>query len=182
MDEYIPPLEGRRGLLRLDFNENTLGPSPKVLEALRNMTDEDLAAYPEYLKFKKQLAAYLEINENKLLLTNATDEAINVVMQTYVEKGDEVILPVPTFAMFKFYAQAAAAKITEVLYSKNLSFPTEKVLKKISKKTKVIILCNPNNPTGTLIDKKDIVKVLEKAKNSIVMIDEAYNQFSKQRA
>src|SRR3989344_4617005 len=113
MDEYIPPLEGRRGLLRLDFNENTVGPSPKVLESLRNLTDEDVASYPEYSVFKEKLADYIGVNENNLLVTNATDEAINVVMQTYVDKKEEVILPVPTFAMFKFYAQVAGAKISE---------------------------------------------------------------------
>lgn len=180
MEEYAPPLECRRGLLRLDFNENTVGPSPKVLEALKNLKDEDLASYPEYSKFKAGLASYLDIKESELLLTNATDEAINVIMQAYVDKDDEVIIPVPTFAMFKFYAQAAAAKITEVLYSANLSFPAKKVLSRINKKTKVVILCNPNNPTGTLIDKEDVIKILEKAKNSIVLVDEAYNQFTKQ--
>jgi len=182
MDEYIPPLEGRRGLLRLDFNENTIGPSPKVIETIRKMTDEELAAYPEYSKFKKKLAKYLDIKEENLLLTNATDEAINVVMQTYIEKGDEVIIPYPSFAMFKFYAQAAAAKITEILYTDALKFPTKKVLAKISRKTKIIILCNPNNPTGTLIERQDIEKIAEKAKDSIILIDEAYNQFSKQNS
>jgi len=182
MEEYVPPLEGRRGLLRLDFNENTIGPSPKVVEAVKNLTDEELAAYPEYSKFKKKLAKFLEIAESNLLLTNATDEAINVVMQTYIEKGDEVIIPYPSFAMFKFYAQAAAAKITEILYTTNLKFPTKKVLAKINKKTKIIILCNPNNPTGTLIDRKDIELIAEKAKDSIILIDEAYNQFSKQNS
>ena len=182
MEEYIPPLEGRRGLLRLDFNENTIGPSPKVVEAVRSMTDEELAAYPEYSKFKKRLAKYLDINDSNLLLTNATDEAINVVMQTYVEKGDEVIIPSPSFAMFKFYSQAADAKITEVLYTKTLNFPTKKVFSKINKKTKIIILCNPNNPTGTSIERSDIEKIAEKAKNSIILIDEAYNQFSKQNS
>ena len=182
MDEYIPPLEGRRGLLRLDFNENTVGPSPKVLESLRNLTDEDVASYPEYSVFKEKLADYIGVNENNLLVTNATDEAINVVMQTYVDKKEEVILPVPTFAMFKFYAQVAGAKISEVLYADSLAFPTQKVLNKINKKTKLIILCNPNNPTGTIIKREDIIKILEKAKNCIVMIDEAYNQFSKETA
>jgi len=178
MDEYKPPLEGRRGLLRLDFNENTVGPSPRVLEALKNMTDEDLAAYPEYSKFKKKLAAYLEVDVSNLVLTNATDEAISVVMQTYIDPGDEVIVPVPTFAMFRFYAQVAGAKITEVLYKNDLGFPAKKVLNKITKKTKLVILCNPNNPTGTSIDRKDIIKILEKG--CIVLIDEAYSQFSEE--
>ncbi|GAG08939.1 unnamed protein product, partial [marine sediment metagenome] len=144
------------------------------------LTDEDLAAYPEYAEFKIKLASYLGIKEGNLLLTNATDEAISVIVQTYINEGDEVLIPVPSFAMFRFYAQVAGAKISEILYKNNLEFPTKKVLNKISKKTKLIVLCNPNNPTGTQIDKKDIIKILEKAKDSIVLVDEAYNQFSKE--
>jgi histidinol-phosphate aminotransferase len=182
MDNYIPPLEGRRDSLRLDFNENTVGPSPRVLEVLRKLTDADLAAYPEYSKFQKQLASYLDIKQDELLITNATDEAIMVVMQTYIDKGDEIILPIPTFAMFKFYAQIADANLTEVLYKRDLKFPTKNVLDKINKKTKLVVLCNPNNPTATLIEKKDIIKIVEKAasKDAIVLIDEAYYEFSKQ--
>ncbi len=180
MDEYKPPLEGRRGLLRLDFNENTLGPSPRVLKVLRSLNDEDISAYPEYGSLKGRIADYLEINRNRLLLTNATDEAISAIMQTYVDKKDEVIIPVPTFAMFRFYAQVAGAKITEVLYKRTLRFPTKKLLDRIGKKTRLIILCNPNNPTGTKIKKDDIVKIAEKAKNSIILIDEAYVQFTKE--
>jgi histidinol-phosphate aminotransferase len=179
MDEYKPPLEGRRGLLRLDFNENTVGPSPKVLEALKKLNDSDIAAYPEYQRFENKLAAFLGVDKNELLISNATDEAIMVVMQTYIEKGDEIILPVPTFSMFRFYAQIQGAKLTEVLYKRNLNFPTKSVVGNINKKTKLIILCNPNNPTGTLISKADIVKILEKSGNALVLIDEAYYEFSK---
>ena len=162
MEPYSPPLESRRGLLRLDFNENTVGCSPKVLEAINNIKEEEIAAYPEYRKFKAKLANSIKVEPKKLMIANATDEAIAVIMQAYIEKGDEIILPIPTFAMFKFYAQLAEAKIKEILYTTNLTFPTKKVLTAINKKTKLVILCNPNNPTGTLIDKKDIIKIIEK--------------------
>jgi len=180
MDSYKPPLEGRRGKLRLDFNENTVGCSPKVLEAIKNIKEEDIASYPEYSKFKKKLAENLKIEADQLMVNNATDEAIMVIIQTYIEKRDEVIIPTPTFAMFRFYAQLADAKIMEILYNANLTFPTKKVIDAITNKTKLVILCNPNNPTGTLIEKKDIVKLIEKAQktNTLVLIDEAYYQYS----
>ena len=88
MDEYNPPLEGRRGLLRLDFNENTIGCSPKVLEAINNIKEEEISSYPEYSKFKAKLAAYLKIKPEQLMIANATDEAIMVVVQAYINKGD----------------------------------------------------------------------------------------------
>lgn len=180
METYSPPLEGRRGLLRLDFNENTVGCSPKVMDAINNIKEEEIATYPEYKGFKKKLANSLKVDSKKIIVTNATDEAIMIIMQAYVEKGDEIVLPIPTFAMFKFYAQIMEAKLKEVLYTTNLTFPTKRVLAEINKKTKVVVLCNPNNPTGTLIDKKDIIKIIEKAQKSqsLVLLDEAYYQYS----
>lgn len=180
MDEYRPPIEGRRGLLRLDFNENTIGCSPKVLYAINKIKEEEVASYPEYSKFKTKLALYLKIKKEQLMVSNATDEAIMVIMQTYIDDGDEVIIPVPTFAMFKFYAQLAGARIKEILYNPNLSFPAKKVIDSISKKSKLVVLCNPNNPTGTLIDRKDIIRIIEKAgeKDCLVLLDEAYYQYS----
>jgi len=181
MQPYNPPLEGRRGLIRLDFNENTIGCSPKVLEAIRRIPADEIATYPEYSKFRKKLANCLKVKEDELMVNNATDESIIVIMQAYIEKGDEVVLPIPTFAMFKFYAQLMDANVKEVLYNKDLSFPTDGVLNSITNRTKLVILCNPNNPTGTPIKREDIIKIIEKAKanNSLVLLDEAYVQYNK---
>src|SRR3989338_2424146 len=180
MQEYKPPTSGREDFLRLDFNENTSGCSPKVLEALKKINSNSLATYPEYNELRKKLAEYCNVNTDEILPTNATDEAIKTVIETYAEKGkDEIIIPTPTFAMFKFYAQLNEAVLKEVLYNDDLSFPTNKVLDSINKKTKIVILVNPNNPTGTSIKDEDIIKIIEKAKKNyaLVFIDEAYWQF-----
>lgn len=179
MEDYSPPTSGRENKLRLDFNENTIGCSPKVIQALQQIRANKLSVYPEYAKFRKKLASFLKINENEILLTNATDEAIQLVMNTFVEKGDEVIIPTPTFAMFKFYASLAEAKIKEVLYEEDLTFPTDGIISSISSKTKIVILVNPNNPTGTAILEKDILQIIQKAQdnNAIVLVDEAYYEF-----
>ena len=180
MDEYNPPTAGREDYIRLDFNENAEGCSQKALDALRKIKAGTLAAYPEYSKLTKELAKYCNVREDEILPTNATDEAIKTIIETYAEKGkDEIIIPTPTFAMFKFYAQLNEALIKEVLYNDDLSFPTSKVLNSINKKTKIVVLVNPNNPTGTSIKDEDITKIIEKAKNNeaLVFIDEAYWQF-----
>lgn len=183
MRKYDPPLEKREGKLRLDFNENTFGCSPKVIAALKEVKAEEIATYPEYGKFIKKLATYLNLNKEELLLTNGTDEAIRVVMETFLEnKSDEIILPTPTFAMFKVSASLIEAKVILVLYNKDLSFPTKRILNRITDETKLIILVNPNNPTGTSIKEEDIIKIVEKAKNSLVLIDEAYYQYYGQSA
>lgn len=180
MEEYNPPTSGRENYMRLDFNENTVGCSPKVIETLKKIKQGSLSVYPEYNKFREKLSGFLKVKFDQVMPTNATDEAIKTVIETYIEKGkDEIIIPVPTFAMFKFYAQLNEAIIREVLYNDDLSFPTEKVLEEINSKTKIVVLVNPNSPTGTSIKKEDIVKIIKKAKdnNSLVLIDEAYYLF-----
>ncbi|HLC62672.1 MAG TPA: histidinol-phosphate transaminase [Candidatus Nanoarchaeia archaeon] len=180
MKEYNPPTSGREKSLRLDFNENTLGCSPKIIKSLRKIRKNSLSIYPEYIKLRKDLAKYCNVDADEIIATNGTDEAIKTIIEAYIEKGeDEIIIPVPTYAMFKFYAQLNEAIIKEITYNGDLSFPTKKVLNTISKKTKIIILVNPNNPTGTSIRSKDIIKIIKKAKkcNALVPIDEAYCQF-----
>ena len=180
IDEYVPPSSGREGYIRLDFNENTVGCSKKVIAKLKKLKAGNLSAYPEYKNFRKKLAKFLNINFNQVIPTNATDEAIKTVIETYIEKGiDEIIIPTPSFEMFKFYSQLSEAIIKEVPYNDNLSFPTKKILSQINPKTKIIVIVNPNNPTGTSIKKKDIIAILKKAKNNdaLVMVDEAYFPF-----
>ena len=103
MKLYDPPLENRKGKLRLDFNENTIGCSSKVIQALKNIKPEEIASYPEYNEFKQKLANYMNIDSDEVLLANGTDEAIKIVMDSYLDKNDEVIIPTPTFAMFEIY-------------------------------------------------------------------------------
>ena len=180
MNEYNPPTSGREGYLRLDFNENTVGCSPKAIETLKKIKQESLSVYPEYINFRKKLAEFLKVKFDEVIPTNATDEAIKTVIETYIEKGkDELVLPMPTFAMFKFYAQLNEAIIKEALYNDDLSFPTDRVLSAINKNTKIVVLVNPNSPTGTSINDRDIIKIIEKAKrnDAVVVIDEAYWQF-----
>ncbi|MBI2971336.1 MAG: histidinol-phosphate transaminase [Candidatus Aenigmarchaeota archaeon] len=178
MEPYKPPNTGRLGALRLDFNENTAGCSPKAMEALRKITSEELSAYPEYSALTRKLANYLSLSEEELIPTNGSDEAIKLVMDVYLEKGDEVVLAVPTFAMFGFYARIAGARIREIPYQKDLSFPGEKFLDSITGKTRMVILVNPNNPTGTSVDDAVITAIIKKAKNAIVLLDEAYYQYA----
>ena len=180
MEEYMPPTSDRENYLRLDFNENAIGCSPNVISALRNIKPEYLATYPEYKELREALTSYSNVDIEEVIPTNGTDEAIKTVIETYIEKGkDEIIIPVPTFAMFKFYSQLNEAIIKEAPYNKDLSFPTKRVFDGINRKTKIVVLVNPNNPTGTFIKEKDIIKIIEKAQknDALVLIDEAYYQF-----
>src|SRR3989338_5122647 len=112
MKPYSPPLEGRKGKIRLDFNENTVGCSPKVIKALRSITADSLSQYPEYSRLRNKLAAYCSVSYDEVIPTNATDEAIKLIFDTFLD--GEIVLPTPTFAMFEFYAELAGAKIKKV--------------------------------------------------------------------
>jgi histidinol-phosphate aminotransferase len=179
MAPYAPPTAGRAGKLRLDFNENTLGCSPRVIEFLREHLDAaDLAVYPEYGEARPELAAFFGVEPEQLLLTNGTDEAIQVLINTYVDDGDEVLLLKPSYAMYRFYAEVAAARIREIPYRpENLEFPLEELLAAIRPETRAVLIANPNNPTGTSVPLAGVEAILNKASSAAVMIDEAYFEF-----
>ncbi len=179
MAPYSPPTAGRAGKLRLDFNENTVGCSPRVAEFLRTcISAGQLSVYPEYGEAKRELAAFFEVDENELLFTNGTDEAIQVLVNTYVDDGDEVILLRPAYAMYRFYAEVAGASIREVDYRPgDLAFPLEELLEAIVPATRAVLIANPNNPTGSAVDLDGIIRILEKAPGTAVLIDEAYYEF-----
>ena len=180
MAPYSPPTAGREGKLRLDFNENTVGCSPRVIEFLRErLSAGGLAVYPEYGEAKQALADFFHTPAEQLLLTNGTDEAIQVFVNTYVNAGDEVLLLRPAYTMYRFYAEVAGAAIREVEYQPpHMEFPLDELLRAITPATRAVILANPNNPTGTGVHLQGIERILKRARKAAVLIDEAYYEFS----
>ena len=179
MAAYHPPTAGRAGKLRLDFNENTVGCSPKVAEFLKTrISGEQLAIYPEYVEVKARLAAHFGVADNEMLLTNGTDEAIQVLINTFIETNADVIILQPSYAMYKFYAALAGAKILALPYRDgSLAFPLEELLAAIKPQTRGILISNPNNPTGMAVKLDGIERILQRAPNAAVLIDEAYFEF-----
>lgn len=177
MDPYRPPSGGRGGKLRLDFNENTVGCSPNAIRSLKNIVSADLAVYPEYEQALPKFAKYFGVSTNEITLTNGTDEAIQLVINTYVDAEDSVVMLRPAYAMYRFYAQVAGARIQEVDFSPDLSFPEKDLLVRLDARTKAVLIANPNNPTGSLATSKQLRKVLNAAPNAAVLIDEAYFEF-----
>src|SRR5258707_7673537 len=145
---YRPPLGGRQGL-RLDFNESTIGCSPRVLARLRSLDAEALARYPEREPVEREVADFMGLDAAQVLLTNGVDEAIHLLCSTYLEPGDEAIIIVPTFAMYAIFAQAEGARVIQILSRENFVFPLEELLSQISARTRLIAVANPNNPTGS---------------------------------
>src|ERR1035441_6055776 len=180
MAPYNPPTGGRSDKLRLDFNENTVGASPKVIEYLcEHLTEASLAVYPEYDEVKQELADFFTVEPDDFTLTNGTDEAIQVLVNTYIDHGDEVLLLRPSYAMYQFYAEVAGATIRKIPYrAQKLAFPLEELLDAIRPSTRAVLIANPNNPTGTGTSRAGIERILEKANGAAVLLDEAYYEFS----
>src|SRR5215472_5189674 len=147
MHEYHPPLAGREGL-RLDFNENTEGCSPRVLARIREITAEELARYPERAPVEALVAGHLGLAAEQVLLTNGVDEAIHLLCEAYLEPTDEVIVVTPTFGMYEIFAEATGATVVRVQCGTDLRFPFDKVLAAVSEATRLIAFASPNNPTG----------------------------------
>ena len=180
MAPYHPPTAGRANKLRLDFNENTVGCSPRVIEALqRQVAPADLAVYPEYGEAKESIARYFRVAPEQFVFTNGTDEAVQVFINTYIDDGQEVLVLKPAYAMYRFYAELAGAKVVEVAYPQpEMEFPLQALLDAITPETRAIVISNPNNPTGTGVSLQGVERILSRAKRAAVLIDEAYYEFS----
>jgi histidinol-phosphate aminotransferase len=173
---YRPPLAGRIGL-RLDFNESTVGCSPRVLARLRSLDPEFLARYPEREPVEKEVAGFLGLEPAQLLLTNGVDEAIHLLCSTYLDPGDEALIVVPTFAMYAVFAQAEGARVVEVLAGNNFTFPEKDLLARLSPRTRLIAVANPNNPTGAAVAGDILIRIAQAAPQAAVLVDEAYFEF-----
>jgi len=176
MKEYHPPL-GSRDALRLDFNENTLACSPRVRQTLAQISDGTLTKYPEREPVEAMVAARLGLKPEQAVLTNGVDEAIHVLFETFLEAGDELLLPVPTYTMYEVYASATDARVVTVQARADLLFPFERLLNAITKRTKVIAIANPNSPSGSAASREHLLELAARASQAVLFVDEAYFQF-----
>lgn len=174
--EYHPPLGSRDGL-RLDFNENTVACSPAVLKVLAGISGGTLTRYPEREPVEAAVAKHLGIAPECVALTNGVDEAIHVLFETFLDAGDELLLPVPTYAMYQVYASMTDARIVTVQAGADFQFPFDALLRAITPQTKLIAIANPNSPTGNAATLSQIAKLAERASHAIVLVDEAYFHF-----
>jgi histidinol-phosphate aminotransferase len=176
MKEYHPPL-GSRDALRLDFNENTVACSPRVREALGRISAGDLTRYPEREPVEVLVAAYLGLSPTQVALTNGVDEAIHVLFETFLDAGDELLLPVPTYTMYEVYASATEARLVTVQAGDDLQFPFDRLVENITERTKAIAIANPNSPTGSIATRSQILEIARRAPHAVIFVDEAYFHF-----
>ena len=169
--------------LRLHLNENTAGCSPRVVAALGKLTPHDLATYPDYDAATRACADFFRVDTDSLVLTNGLDEGILAVAVAGLRNGPldapfEAIVVVPAFDMYAACSDAAGGRVVPVALDADFSFPLARVLGALTPRTRVVWLTNPNNPTGQTIPHEAIARIAEAAPDAVVMVDEAYADFS----
>jgi histidinol-phosphate aminotransferase len=176
MPEYHPPLAGRDAL-RLDFNENTLAPSPRVLAKLQQLTAEKLTIYPEREPVERIVAQHLGVDRDQVILTNGVDEAIHLMACAFLDEGDEALICTPTFFMYDVSVGMMTSGLVKVQTGDSLEFPFARFLAAITPATKLIIIASPNNPTGATVSREHLLAIAAAAPHAVLMVDEAYFHF-----
>ncbi len=173
---YHSPILSREGL-SLDLNESMAGCSPRVLARLHSLSAKDVSFYPQREAGEALVANFLGIAPEQVLVTNGMDEALSLVFTVYLDRDDELLFADPTFVMYPMLGAAAGAKVVRVPSGEDLTLPVDDLLARISPRTRVIAVANPNNPTGLAASRADLLRIVESAPNAAVLIDEAYFEF-----
>ena len=183
MSPYKPPLEGRdpKTYALLDFNERTMPVSVAIKQALTDYIAQDrLQVYPSYSDIVPLLADYTGVSATQLMITNGSDQGIDLVFRAVAEPGLEAIIPGPTFAMYHQCAKVENLNIIEPQYHRDRGYPLDEVLSAISPKTAIIVVANPNNPCGTCLDSNAIVKLSNAAPHAAILVDECYFEYTRE--
>jgi histidinol-phosphate aminotransferase len=190
---YSAPLEGRRGLLRLDFNENTVGPSPRVVAAVRAIPADHYAIYPEYDGLREAVIASLvadaapaaaapagTLTPAHIGLFNGVDEALHAVFHAYGAAGKRLLTTSPTFGYYTPCARMQGMEIEAIPYRlPDFAFPFEEIKVALGASApRLLLICNPNNPTGTRLAPQRILELAAAAPGTLVVVDELYEAFT----
>src|ERR1039458_4422003 len=159
LSPYHSPIVSRAGFC-LDLNENAAGCSPRVLARLRALTTEEVSRYPAREEGERLAANFLGIPPEQVVLTNGMDDALALLFTAYLGPGDELLFADPTFVMYPMLGQACGAKVVRVQSDEDLALPAADFLKRISPRSRVIAIANPNNPTGLVAPRADLLRIV----------------------
>ena len=174
--------KNRLAKIKLSANESALGPSPKAKKEYIKVS-KSFARYPDTngTFLRETLSKKFKLDKNRIVLGSGSDQIFELICKAYLKKGDEVIVPKYSFIIYRIYSKMNGAK---VIYSKenNFTVSVKDILKKVTTKTKVVFLANPNNPTGTYVAKKDLLFLRKKLRSNILLVvDDAYFEYVKQK-
>ncbi|MGQ9648331.1 MAG: histidinol-phosphate transaminase [Thermodesulfobacteriota bacterium] len=169
---------GAKKWVKLASNENLLGPSPKAVEAIRNELPT-IYFYPEgpCTVLREAIAKKFSLSIKEVVISNGADNLILMIANAFVNEGDEVVMAAPTFPVYTNVTQIMGGKVVKVKL-KNYTHDLDGMLKKVSRKTKLVFVCNPNNPTGTIVSRERLNQFLDMLPAHVILIlDEAYSDF-----
>lgn len=166
----------RGSIIKLDANENPYGCSPRVNQALADYPSLNIYPDDRQTELRSLLAGYAGVDAEHVVVGSGSNQLIDLILRLLINSGDEVINCVPTFGLFRFSTELCGGTIVEVARDENHNVNVAAVKKAISRKTKIIFLVNPNNPTGTITPRQDIMAILDTGLP--VLVDEAYYEFS----
>ncbi len=181
MGPYKPPWTGldRSRYLRFDLNENTLNPPEHVKTALKEYIDSNrIQMYPEYESFMSDLKAYARADIEQLILTNGSDHGIELILRAFLSSGDTMVIARPEFPIFTQVAKTLNVKVRGIPFGENMGFPIEDFMEGIASDTDLIVLINPNNPTGTPLEPGQIEIICQNHPDVPVIVDEAYYEYT----
>jgi len=172
-----------KNIIKLSANESAIGISPKARKVL-SAKNINVSKYPDSKSkdLRKEISKTYNCNFNKIICGSGSDEIIQLVCQLYLQPSDEVIVPEYSFLMYRIYAKIVGAKV-KLAKEKNFKISVEEIIKKVSKKTKIVFLANPNNPTGTYLDKSELINLRKKLNQKILLVlDDAYFEYMKNKS
>ncbi len=182
-EKYVAGLslfKSRKSPIKLSANESALGPSPKAVKSYSSI-GKGFVRYPDSdgTYFRKVLAKKFKLKRDRIILGSGSDQIFELVCKLFLNKGDEVVVPEYSFIIYRIYSRMFGAKVK---YAKenNFAVSVDSIMNCVSKKTKIVFLANPNNPTGTYLNKYEVLKLRKKLRSDILLvIDDAYFEYIK---
>jgi len=168
--------------IKLSANESALGPSPRAIKEF-NKVAKNLKRYPDSdgTFLRNILAKKFKLDPKRIILGSGSDQIFELICKSFLNKNDEVIVPQFSFIIYRIYSKIYGAKIK---YAKenNFRISIKNILSEVTKKTKIVFLANPNNPTGTILFKKELLELRKKLRSNILLvIDDAYFEYVKDK-
>jgi histidinol-phosphate aminotransferase len=167
--------------LKLDWNESTVPPSPVVFERLLAFLAKGQINWygdPSAARLVRRLAGYTGFPSSQLLVFNGSDSALDAVARTFVGPGDHVVIAAPSYDNFRVFVAAQDARVEHVFGPSPFEADVRGLLARIEPETKLVYLCNPNNPTGVTYTRAAVARILDRLARGLMIVDEAYFEFS----
>ncbi|MDB9796169.1 aminotransferase class I/II-fold pyridoxal phosphate-dependent enzyme, partial [Pelagibacteraceae bacterium] len=164
--------------IKLSANESSLGPSPKAVKEFIK-TSKNFKRYPDSdgIFLRKTIAKKFKLNYSRIILGNGSDQIFELICKAFLNKNDEVIVPQYSFIIYRIYSKLNFAKVVYAPEN-NFTASVDNILLRVTSKTKIVFIANPNNPTGTYITKREILRLRKKLRSNVLLvIDDAYFEY-----